>query len=265
MNIIKRELKANWKSTIVWIVSMSAMVLAFLLMFPAFSGDVEVMKNILKNFPPAVQTALSFSFENIFTINGFLAYLLTFLTLAGAIQAMNLGVGIISKEESSKTVDFLLSKPISRIRVITEKITASMFLLLVTNLVFVSVTILVGKSVASSDFDIKTYILIIMIMPLIQLFFLSLGIIFSVVIPKIKSVIGVSLPVVFILFFIGMLSSLLDNDSLKYLSPFKYYDSNYIIEHVTFDTHFLIVEAVFVIVAILTSYIIYIKKDTKSF
>lgn len=264
MNVFNREIKAYWKSTLVWSASLSVGVVVFLSMFSAFSGDVDATKSIMEHFPPAIRTAFNLSLRNLFTIYGFLAYLLTFLTLAGAIQAMNLGVGIISKEESGKTVDFLLSKPITRTRVVTGKLLAALLLILFTNAIFVSVSIAMGEAVSKVDFDEKIYLLIATTMLLIQLFFLSFGALLSVIIPKIKSVIGVSLPAVFAVFFIGMLGSILDNENIKYLSPFKYYDSNYIIDHSAFDLKYLIIEAVFIVVAITASYILYIKKDIRA-
>jgi ABC-2 type transport system permease protein len=234
------------------------------MMFPAFSNDVEMMRKILQNFPPAIRAAFDLSLENFFTIYGFLAYLFTFVTLAGAIQAMNLGVGILSKEESGKTIDFLLSKPISRVKVMTNKILAAISLILVTNIIFDVVALAVGEAVSKVDFDEKIYILILLTMLLIQLFFLALGVLFSVIVPKIKSVISVSLPTVFTLFFIGTLGAILGNDNVKMFSPFKFFDSSYIIAHTSYDTKYLIIEAVFIVVAIVASFVIYVKKDIRA-
>ncbi len=264
MNIFKRELRAYWKSTLIWSISLSAGVIVFLSMFSAFSSDVDAMVNVLKHFPPAIRNAFRLSQGNLFTIYGFLAYLLTFLTLAGAIQAMNLGVGVISKEQGGKTVDFLLTKPITRVMVVTEKILAALCLILATNTIFVSVSLVAGEAVSKTNFDEKIYLYIALTMLLIQLFFLAFGILLSVVVPKIKSVISVSLPAVFAVFFIGMVGSILDNENIRYFSPFKYFDSNYIINHGAYDSKFLIIEAVFIVAAISASYFFYIKKDIRA-
>ncbi len=264
MNVFARELKAYRKSTIIWILSLSSLVVLFLMMYPAFSGDVDVMKKILQNFPPAVRATFDLSLGNFFTIYGFLGYLMTFVTLAGAVQAMNLGVGILSKEESGKTVDFLLSKPVSRIKVVTGKLLAALSLVLMTNVVFDAVALITSRAVSKTDFDVKILLLLLSILFLIQLFFLAFGLAMSVIVKKVKSVISVSLPTVFTFFFIGTIGAILDNDSVKMFSPFKFFDTDYVIDHGTLDLKFLIIEAVCVIVAVAATYVIYAKKDIKS-
>jgi ABC-2 type transport system permease protein len=264
MNIFFRELKAYRKSTLIWAVSLSTLVLAFLMMFPAFTKDVATSQKILANFPPAIRSAFDISLQNFFTIYGFFAYLFTFVTLAGAVQAMNLGVGVLSKEDSGKTVDFLLTKPVSRVKVITSKLLAVVCLLAFTNIVFSSVALITAKIVSTAAFSSKIFLLISATLLLVQIFFLAFGILLSVIIPKIKSVVSVSLPTVFTFFFIGTLGSILGNDNFKYVSPFKFYDPNYIINHGAYETKFLVIEAVFVVVAIIASYVIYIKKDIRA-
>jgi len=99
---------------------------------------------------------------------------------------------------------------------------------------------------------------------LVQLMFAALGTLFAVSLPKIKSVISVSLPTVFAFYIIGTLGDVLGNDTLRYVSLFKFYDTSYIITNVHLDGTFLIVEAALVAVAIALSYTIYVKKDVRT-
>lgn len=264
MNIFRRELKAYRNSTIIWVISLSLLVVMFLSLFPSFSKDVEVSKKILENLPPMVRSAMGLSAESFFSIYGFMSYLFTFVMLAGAIQAMNIGVGILSKEESGKTADFLLTKPISRFNVITNKIMASFWLIIVTNIIFCSVALMMARVVSTEDFKVDLLLLISAKLILVQIFFLALGFLVSVLIPKVKSAIAVSLPVVFSFFIGGMLGAILDSNIVKYISPFKFYDSDYIIANNHYDVQFLLIELVFVATAIVISYVIYIKKDIRS-
>ena len=95
----------------------------------------------------------------------------------------------------------------------------------------------------------------------IQLIFLALGVIVSVIFPKIKSVISVSLGTVFAFFMLGMIASSTDDTVLRYLTPFNYFDSFYIIDHAAYETSFIVTGAIVMIVAIVTSYTVYRKKD----
>lgn len=264
MNIFIHELKSYRKSTLIWMISLSTIVVVFLMMFTAFTKDVETSRSILSHLPPAIRSAFDISMQNFFTIYGFFAYLFTFVGLAGAVQAMNLGISVISKEDSGKTVDFLLTKPISRTRIITSKLLAVLSLLSATNVVFSAIALATAKFVSTAAFSSKTFLMISGILLLIQLFFMALGVLMSVMIPKIKSTITVALPTVFTFFVIGTLGAIIGNDNVRYISPFKFYDANYVISHNSYELKFLVIEAIFIIIAVVASYAIYIKKDIKA-
>jgi len=98
----------------------------------------------------------------------------------------------------------------------------------------------------------------------VQLIFLALGALFAVIIPKVKSVVSVSLPTVFAFYIIGAIGDVLENDSFRYVSPFRFYDTNYIITNASLESRYLAVEAAIVVVAIALAYVIYLKKDVRS-
>ena len=80
-------------------------------------------------------------------------------------------------------------------------------------------------------------------------------------VPKIKSVLPISLGTVFAFFIIGMLASTTGDDAMRYITPFKYFDTSYIIKNSSYEASFIIIEIVFIIVAITASYFVYCKKD----
>lgn len=261
MNVFFRELKAYRMSTIIWTVSLSLLLVTFLSLYPSFSNDVESMKKILANLPPMVKSGIGLSMDTFFSIYGFVGYLLTFAMLAGSIQAMNLGVNIFSKEESGKTADFLITKPISRANIFINKLLAAVTVLLITNIYFCSVAVAMAVIVSVGDFNLGTLILVLLKMALVQLIFLSIGILTSLIVKKIKSSIAISLPIVFGLFATGMIGAILEIDEVKYISPFKFFDAEYIINNNSYEIGFLIAEALIVAFAIVVSFIIFTKKD----
>jgi ABC-2 type transport system permease protein len=264
MNIFFHELRSYRKSTVIWIGSLCLLTIVFLLMYPAFTSDVAASKKILASLPTAVREGLGISLNNFFSIYGFYSYLYIYVVLAGAIQAMNLGVGVISKEESGKTADFLLTKPVSRASVITSKLLAAFSLLAITNAAYISVAFLAARITSKHALDARIFLLISLTLLLTQIAFLALGILFSVIIPKVKSVIAVSMPVVFTFFIIGTLGAILGNQNVRYISPFKFYDSNYIINNGSYEIKYIVFEAVLVAAAIAASYVIFIKKDIRA-
>lgn len=261
MNIFLHEMKAYRKSTIIWLVSLTAIMVMFMSMFPSFSKDAEQMTTMLEGYPEAIRKALSLDLENFFTILGFYSYALSFIVLAGAIQAMNIGVSIVSKEVREKTADFLLTKPVTRTAIVTAKLLAAFVSLLLTNIVYGAVALLVASQVQVDDFSTKVFLLLSLTLLIVQLMFLALGILISVMARKIKSVLTVSLATVFTFFFIGTLGGIADEQTVRYFSPFKYVDTAYIMKHSGYEDTYLWVGAVLIVGAIAASYVVYAKKD----
>ena len=264
MNVFLRELAAYRKSTITWALSLSAIIVVFMAIYPAFTGDVEAFKQIISQLPEALRTALNISLGNFFTLYGFFGYLLGFATLAASIQAMNLGVGVISKEVSGKTANFLLAKPISRARVMTSKLAAVLVMIVATNVVFVGVAYFSALAVATEPFGAGTFFLLASTLFLVQLVVLALGALLAVIIPNVKSVVSVTLPTVFAFYIIGAIGDIVKADQVRYASPFRYYNPNYIINNASLEGRYLAIEAVIVVVAIALAYVIYLKKDVRS-
>ncbi len=261
MNIYVHELKAYRKSTIIWTFSLSAIVVVFMSMFPAISKDIEQFTKMLEGFPEAVRQALGLELVSLGSILGFYSYAFLYLTLCGAIQAMNVGTSIVLKEVREKTADFLLTKPVTRTRILTAKILAATTSLVITNAVYIAVASIMASLVHTEAYDITVFLMISITLLFIQLIFLALGIITSVVFPKIKSVLTVSLGTVFAFFIISMLTSISGDDAKRYLSPFQYYDRPYIIVHSRYEPIFIIVGIGIIVMALAASYVVYVRRD----
>jgi ABC-2 type transport system permease protein len=264
MNIYLHELRAYRKSTVIWTFSLVGIAVVFMLMFPTIARDIDEYKKVIGGFPVAVQQALGLQVDTFGSVLGFYSYVFVYISLCGAIQAMNLGTSIVSKEVREKTADFLLTKPITRSAVLTAKICASFTSILLTNMIYVVGAGFIVSVVATAEYSTKAFLLISVSLFLLQVMFLAIGVLVSVYFPKIKSVISVSLGSVFAFFIIGMLSSTGEGESKRFLSPFKYFDSYYIMEHRSYETPYLVVGVGIVVAAVIASYIFYVKKDIHS-
>ncbi len=261
MNFFWQELKYYRRSVVVWSLVLAIILLLFLSVYQSLSSQIDTFREIISRYPRALLAAINLRFEMFYSIYGYFGYILTFVWVAGAIQAMNYGTSVVSKEVSGKTADFLLSKPISRNRMLSEKFAAVFVLLLITNIIFIAVALLGAKLFSSGGFDVKIYILLAVTLFFIQLFFVALGFLFGSVLPKIKTVISITLPTVFVLFIIASFGGILDKPQFYYLTPFKYFDSLYLYQHGTYQYKYLWVLFGFVIICLITSYIIYNRKD----
>jgi ABC-2 type transport system permease protein len=261
MNIYFHELRSYRKNTIIWIAAICAGALLFFSMFPAFANNAGELAKVLKNYPPVVQKAFGLSMDQISNIPGFYSFIITFLTLCGAVQAMNLGISVVAKETTGKTADFLLTKPVTRKSVITSKLLAVFTCIAVTSGVYIGVSTALAMAVKVKDFDFTPFILMSLSFFFLQVIFLALGFVIAVVVPKIRSVLPVSLSVVFGFFIIGAVTATLNLEDLYYLSPFKYFNTTDILKASAYKPSFVIVGALVVAVSVLISYVLYSKKD----
>ncbi|PAB60693.1 ABC transporter permease subunit [Anaeromicrobium sediminis] len=261
MNIFLHELKAYRKSTILWTISLVLVNIVFFSLYPSFSKDVEKIKSLMEGFPEAIRIGMGISLDSFASILGYYSFPFTFVLLIGSIQAMNFGTSVVSKEVRQKTADFLLTKPIRRTQILTSKIMAVITALVITNVIYIGATIMTISAVKNNDYDSKILFMISITLLFVQLIFMSLGVIISVILPRIKSVLPISLATVFVFYFISFLSSQDPDDMIRYITPFKYFDPTYIIENSAYETPFLIITLVFIVASITASYVIYSKRD----
>jgi ABC-2 type transport system permease protein len=265
MNVFSMECKMNLKTTLIWIVSLCCLGGVFMSFFPIIRNDLKTFLELMDNFPPAMkalmgmQTGLDFS-----SPLAYYTYALTFSVLIGAIQAMNLGIGIVSKETRDKTADFLMTKPISRTNILSAKLMASAVLLFVTALIYSAVMGIIVRAYAASDFNLGKYALISASFFFVQLIFLAIGIMVAVFSRKIRAVLPVSLGIVLFFYALSAFAVKSESDKIRFFTPFQYFKSDYIIRNGYFETAFLVTGLVLVIVFITASYVWFCRKDVHS-
>ncbi|MEE6452600.1 ABC transporter permease subunit [Gottfriedia acidiceleris] len=264
MNIFLHELKAYRKSTFIWTASLMAIVVFFLSLFPAIAKDYVEFSKVLEGYPKGVRKALGLEIESFGNVLGFYSYVFIYISLCGAIQAMILGTSIISKEVREKTADFLLTKPVTRTKVMTSKIFAGVVSLAITNIFYLVATIMMALHVKTAGYSSKSIILLSVSLFITQLLFFGIGMLISVIFPKIKAVLSVSLAIVFGFFVVGMVVATDESNAKRFLSPFKYFEPKYIIVHSKFESQFLIMSFGIIIFSIFASYMIYKKRDIQA-
>lgn len=264
VNVFRQEFAMTRTTMFAWIAALVAVSLLFISIYPAFSHDVEASKQLLVNLPPQVRDMFGLSLETFSNFLGFYAYTFTYVGLAGAVQAMSLGLVMLSRETSAKTTDFLLTKPITRRRIFLSKLASALVVLLITNLILDGATIAFAFMFGAGNFSGTVFAMLCAAFFLVQLIFLGIGILVSQLLRRVKSVIATSLTVVFGFFAIGLLQSLSNDALLRYLTPFKYFDHLAIATQRTIEMKFVVLSLVLTLVALITSYLIYNRHDARS-
>ena len=261
MNMYLHELRILRRPTVIWVCAMAAVAALYLSLFPGMTKDAADFVNIMKGYPPAVQAMLGVQISSITSLTGYYAMVINFVTLLGAIQAMNAGVSALSRETRERTADFLLVKPVSRAAVVNAKILAALTAFLATDAVYFAFASTLAYAVRQSPFSGKVFFLINLTLLFIQLIFFALGIAVSVFFSKIRSVLPISLGVVFGLYLIGSLVATGKDDGSRYLSPFKYFDYSYIIKHAGYEVPYAVTAACIAAAAVAVTYFVYVRKD----
>lgn len=260
MNVFIQELKQNRNSTIVWAIALISIAALYISIFPSISENTNIA-DITKNFPEAFKKTFGITDDFLSAFPSLYALVLNLVLLTGAVQAMNLGTSIISKEVRDKTAEFLLTKPISRASVLHQKLLSVFTLILITDLVFFAANWGLIQVFIDDPFKFKTFFISSLSLFLVQSFFVSFGFLLGTVLPKVKSVIAVSLPAVFGFYIIGMLDTVIGEEKIKFLTPFKLFNVNTLTAGGDYELRMLVYLAVLTIGAVLTSFVVYQKKD----
>ena len=261
--MIKRELKVNLKSFIIWLSILVIMFLLVFLMYPYIITDetMKSMDELMKVFPPEMLKAFNMDIASISTAYGWLKTEgFMFILLLIGLYSSILGSNILLKEESDKTIEYLGSLPIKRSKIVTNKLIVSiMYTILIVLLLgifnYVSLTI-------SGDFAHKEFILLSITPLLVALPFFAINLFISTFLHKTKKTIGISLGLVFIAYILSVLSELSESaDKLKYFSIYTLADTRGVIENVAINPWMIVISLALTIIFIIGTYIRYNKKE----
>jgi len=265
MNIIIQEFKMSYKSLISYTIGMLATFYVFVLLFDSFVGNAALLDQVLSNFPKEFKAALGFTDVTMSEINGYLSFLFTYLVLIGAVYGMKMGVSVLSEEIRVKAADFLLVKPVKRLKLFGCKLVTVLVCLLLQNLaVYIFGLIAISMVKNSSGFSISIFTWMNLSTLMVQLFFVGIGFIVSVLIKKIKAVMPITLGIVFIFFIIELINQSLMDAKLTYLTPFSYFRGSDILANRGFELKYVILDLGVFVVFTFLSYIIYQRKDMPS-
>ncbi|UGB32294.1 ABC transporter permease subunit [Metabacillus sp. B2-18] len=260
--IYQRELKKNLKSLIIWGIALSGIILMTLSIYPQFTQDQETMKELLNAYPDSFKQAFGMDRLDYGSLLGFYGVQVHFMTtLFGSIFAVMLASNIVAKEENEKTIEFLLSKPITRMQIMTEKWLAVMTNIALLNIIIMAIS-LIGFQFADDDPSMKTFILLVLATFLLHITFAAISFLLSTTMKKARTITSVSLGLVFLSYFLSVVSGITENlEGLKYFSFFKYIDAADIIANQSIKPLYLCIMLAIATIMIVLSYVAYHRKD----
>ena len=261
--MIKKELKTNLKGFIGWLLVLVLMFLFVYVLYPFIitEENMESMNEVLNAFPEEVLKALNMDMTSISTAYGwFKSEGLMFIMIIIGLYASILGGTIVLKEENDKTIEYLGFLPISRKKVLTNKIIVSLIYIVSVVLGFM-VFNLISLSI-SGDLDYKELILLSISPLFVALPLFGLSLFVSMFLHKTNKIIAISLGFVFLFYLLNMLGEISDNVKfIKYLSLYTLADTRGIINNGVINVWCIIISLLLSSIFISSSYILYDKKE----
>jgi len=262
VNIYLKELRDSRKSTIFWSLGILAFLVAAMSKYEGYSKSGTDINELISSFPAGLGAVLGFRGLDLQSAGGFFAMSVLYLSIMLGIQAVLLGSGIISKEETDKTIEFLNSKPVSRSRILISKLLAALTVVAILNIVTL-VSSVVTMPLFTEGPSISGDILFLMPSVLfIQLWFLMIGAAFAAMMRRPRHAGMLSAAVLLATLIISAFVDLSDRFSfLRFASPFKYFDAKTIFAEGSYNTLHIIITLVVLTLLLLGSRLAYLRRD----
>ena len=259
MTILRHELRQNRTSFCIWTAVISFMIGICVFIYPEMKGEMESISDVFADMG-SFSAAFGMDQINFGTLLGYYSIECgNVLGMGGAFFAAICGAGVLAKEEKEHTAEFLLTHPISRRKVITEKLISVMLQIVVLNAIVFAVVIGgmvgIGETIPWEE------------MFLLHVAFLLLQIELAAVCFGISAFlrrgsVGVGLGVAVTMYFLNLIANITESaEFLKYITPFAYANGTNIVTDVSLDAKLILIGMAYAIVGIVAAYWKYTKKD----
>lgn len=259
--MLKRELKINRNSLLLWTGILAFLFIVVFLVYPSIMASNESINEMLKSFPEEMLKAFNMDISGIDTAYGWIkteGY--TLLLVIGGLYSAILGSTLLIKEENDKTIEFLYSKPISRNKIINSRVFCGLINIFMMFLIIYLVN-LVG--LYFSDCLVIKEFTLMSFAPLFAcytIFFMTLMI--STLCRKTKKSMSVGIAIVFVSYFIQIISNLSDKlEKFKYFTMMELSSIRDVLTKGYFNNHCIIICIVICVIFYLITKTIYTRKE----
>ena len=245
---------------LIWSFAIGLMIATCVLMYPEMQSQMKSVNEMFSSMGSFTQ-AFGMDRLDFGTLVGYYSVECgNVLGIGGAFFAAIIAIGALLKEERDHTAEYLFAHPVSRRRVISEKLLSVVAIVLLLNVIVVLLSItsilLIGKSIFWKEL-------------LIHLSFLLMqleiaGICFGISAFLTRGGLGVSIGIAGLMYLLNIISNITTSAKfLKYITAFGYTDGADIIANGRLEMKYLIPGMVFMLAGITAAYIKYEKKDLR--
>ena len=262
MTIYIKELKQSFKSLCIWTASIAFMMLVCVLLFPEMKGEMDSVSSIFANMGgfTAAFGMDKLSFGQLMGFYGIECG--NVLGIGGGFFAALAGISVLANEEKERTAEFLLTHPISRGSIITQKLLSVLTQVVVLNIVVVAVS-LISAAVIDESFEMKEFMLLHIAYLIMQLEISCICFGISAFIRRGSIGIGLGLALAF--YFMNLVCNMTEQaEFLRYITPYAYAEASNIISEARLDTVLIVIGIIIAVIGAAVGFVKYTKKDIAS-
>lgn len=259
MTVLLHELKRNKISLAVWTGVISFMLGVCVIIYPEMESQMGEMTEMFANMG---NFTAAFGMDQL-NFGEFMGYFGiecgNVLGLGGGFFAALAGIAVLSKEEKERTAEFLLSHPVTRRRIVFEKLFSVIVEIVILNLVVVAVSALCILAVGE-NVEIGKIALVFTAYFIMQLEIAAVTFAISAFIKN--GSLGIGLGLAFGFYFVNIFSNLMEElEFLKYFTPYGYTNVGYIVNENSLDFKYLAAGALICGLSVFLGFYKYEKKD----
>lgn len=262
MTLFRHEVRQGRKQLLGWSIVLVVLLSLCVVIYPEFQKQAHLASEMFSKLG-AFASAFGLDRLNLGDFVHFYALECgNILGIGGTMFAALLGIMALAKEEKDHTSEFLLTHPVTRVRVLTEKLLAVWYQVTVLNLLtsFAVIATATGMGIA---FDFKILSLIFLAYYLMQLQIAAMCFGISAFIRR--SGFGIGLGMALLLYFFKIMSNISDKfEILKWFTPHSYAEATTLVGEKAIPLDYLVVGLVLGLTGIALAYWKYVRKDLQS-
>lgn len=259
MTLLKHELRMGRKALAIWTAAIGGFMVCCVFLFPEMAGQMKMVSNIFASMG-AFTAAFGMDRLNFGTLIGFYGIECgNVVGIGGGLFAAMIGIAALSKEERDHTAEFLLTHPIRRSRVLTEKLIALLIQVLLLNalvlLLSLGSMVVIGEEIPWREVGLMHLAFLLMQVELVCVCF-GLSAFLR------RSSVGIGLGLAIGTYFMNLLANLSEDlELLKYLTPYGYTEAAEIVSEQCLDGEKVLIGMGLAGIGVAAAYIKYIRKD----
>lgn len=259
MVLYLHELKRSRLSLIIWSLAVAYMLAICVFIYPEMGSQMDEMSAMFADMG-AFTEAFGMDQVNFGEFLGFFSVECgEMLGIGGGIFAAIVGIGALAKEENDKTADFLLTHPVPRRNIVLSKLLSAVTQIVIFNVVIIGITAVSILAIGEEP-SVKKLALIFLSYFILQLELAFICFALSAFMKKKAMGLGIGLSLG--LYFVNIVSNITEEaEFLKFVTPYSYTETAYIMENESLEAKFLLIGAAVAAISLFAAFKKYTSKD----